>query len=220
MGGFLEVMLALKIDKNMILTRNTETKDFWFSPRPALRDFMRRCKPDFTFTSIQIVQDYASALHVDGNNLGPSYILALGDYDGGELYLHGVGKVNIKNVWYCFDGHIPHLTCPIKSGQRLSIIFYTLQKYTLKPPEQIDELKRWGVNRCDVVVCHYCREKTCVLCEEGWNSCTEYHSCWAQRLCNPCEEGKMHRSEDDIGMRMKDYPPKADRLRVAKAQLS
>ena len=30
-------------------------------------------------------KDYLSALHVDKNNMGPSYIVGLGDYVGGTL---------------------------------------------------------------------------------------------------------------------------------------
>ena len=52
-----------------------------------------------------------------------------GDYEGEELYVHGVGKLCIKSTWYEFDGRNPHLTCPITSGSRYSLIFYTNQKY-------------------------------------------------------------------------------------------
>jgi hypothetical protein len=31
-------------------------------------------RQDFYFTSIQLNMDYASAMHIDKNNLGPSYI--------------------------------------------------------------------------------------------------------------------------------------------------
>ena len=69
LDGFWKSCWHSKSIKIWYVQETREKKDFWFSPRPALRDFMRRCKPDFTFTSIQIVQDYASRLHVDGNNL-------------------------------------------------------------------------------------------------------------------------------------------------------
>ena len=33
----------------------------------------------------QVNKNYETALHVDGNNMGPSYIVGLGDYDGGQV---------------------------------------------------------------------------------------------------------------------------------------
>merc|ERR1711879_753605 len=40
------------------------------------------------WTTIQCNKNYAAKLHVDHNNTGPSAIIALGDYDGGELWLY------------------------------------------------------------------------------------------------------------------------------------
>jgi hypothetical protein len=36
-------------------------------------------------------KNYETALHVDGNNMGPSYIVGLGDYDGGQVRVRGFG---------------------------------------------------------------------------------------------------------------------------------
>lgn len=38
--------------------------------------------------SIQRDKGYAASLHTDANNEGPSYILRLGEYTGGELLLY------------------------------------------------------------------------------------------------------------------------------------
>jgi len=43
--------------------------------------------PDFPYTTIQFNKNYASKMHVDGNNEGPSYICGFGDYTGGELWI-------------------------------------------------------------------------------------------------------------------------------------
>lgn len=94
-----------------------------------LCELLRHCKPDFTFSSVQIVKNFSSALHVDGNNLGPSWIIGLGDYTGGELWVQGEGQQNIKDTWYKFDGNVPHATYPIQSGTRYSAIFYTHKRY-------------------------------------------------------------------------------------------
>jgi len=38
--------------------------------------------PDFPFSSLQINYNYAARKHVDGNNIGPSYIRSLGKHTG------------------------------------------------------------------------------------------------------------------------------------------
>ncbi|CAE8641287.1 unnamed protein product [Polarella glacialis] len=48
---------------------------------------MRQHQPSFAFTSIQVNYGFASREHVDLNNEGPSWIHALGDYEGGELWV-------------------------------------------------------------------------------------------------------------------------------------
>merc|ERR1740129_1241769 len=50
--------------------------------------FMRQHAPRFPFTSIQVNRGFAAREHVDLNNLGPSWIYALGDFEGGELWVH------------------------------------------------------------------------------------------------------------------------------------
>ena len=45
---------------------------------------------DFAFSSIQVNKNYASALHCDLNNKGPSYIVGLGHYTGGALWTEEV----------------------------------------------------------------------------------------------------------------------------------
>jgi hypothetical protein len=71
-------------------------------------------------------RDYASAMHVDKNNLGPSAIVGLGDYHGGRLWGQDIGEVDIQGRWCTFDGNIPHCTRPF-TGTRYSLIFYTQQ---------------------------------------------------------------------------------------------
>ena len=38
----------------------------------------------FHFTSIQLNKNYLSAMHVDKGNAGPSYIVGLGNFEGGN----------------------------------------------------------------------------------------------------------------------------------------
>jgi hypothetical protein len=86
--------------------------------------------PGFAFTSIQVNKNYASMLHVDASNLGPSLAINLGAYSGGELHIDGMGKLDVHNRWQLFDGNLPHLTCPFE-GERYCAIFFSSQSYGL-----------------------------------------------------------------------------------------
>jgi len=87
--------------------------------------FCRAHNPTARFNAITINKDYASALHIDKYNLGPSLIVSLGPYEsGGELWTHDLGAVDARNRFRQFDGNIPHCTIPF-TGRRYSLIFYS-----------------------------------------------------------------------------------------------
>ena len=88
----------------------------------SLCKLARAANPKFTFTTIQVSKSFATALHSDANNLGPSLTTCLGTFSGGHLYVHGIGMVNVHERFYEFNGNVPHLTCPFK-GDRYCIIF-------------------------------------------------------------------------------------------------
>ena len=54
-----------------------------------LLDFYKQAKStketNFFNTTMQLNRNYSARLHVDKNNHGPSYIIALGEYQGGRL---------------------------------------------------------------------------------------------------------------------------------------
>lgn len=106
-------------------------------------DLIRAAKPDFLFTSIQVNKNYASALHVDSGNLGPSLIIGFGDYKRGNVYVHGMGELPVHNQWQLFDGNVPHLTCPFV-GNRYTLIFFTNQSYDLVPPKDVEQMRQLG----------------------------------------------------------------------------
>jgi len=100
--------------------------------RPALTkllvEFGKRHIPDrdFRFNAITINEDLETNLHTDRSNLGPSYIIALGDFvGGGELWAHDRGLLDAKHKFQKFDGNVPHKTMPWKSGGRYVLIYYT-----------------------------------------------------------------------------------------------
>ena len=54
-----------------------------------LLDFYKQAKPtketNFFNTTMQLNRNYSARLHVDKNNHGPSYVIALGEYQGDRL---------------------------------------------------------------------------------------------------------------------------------------
>lgn len=123
----------------------------WPNLTKLLAKFIAQEQPDFRYTTVQLNKDYATKMHVDGNNHGPSYIIGLGDYTGGEVWIldeeNGTVEVEIpctlrgwphlrpgtkalgrledcRNKWLKFDGNRPHMTMPYQ-GSRISVVFFT-----------------------------------------------------------------------------------------------
>lgn len=95
----------------------------------AIQEMMECYHPHFKYTTIQVNKNVLSKPHVDKNNVGESYIVALGDYTGGELVIEGK-EHNIKHRFKKFDGTKGHWVTPFK-GTRYSLVFFT---HTFKPP--------------------------------------------------------------------------------------
>merc|ERR1711924_396327 len=133
----------------------------------VLTRFLAQSHPDFRYTTIQLNKDYSARLHVDGNNYGPSFIMAMGKYTGGELWIHDeaagdyelevkeplrgyphlkVGcKVrgrlhDINGKWLHFDGTISHMALPFH-GNRFSIVYFSRKRFETMKPELIQVLE-------------------------------------------------------------------------------
>ena len=114
---------------------------------------MRHTDPEFQFTSIQINSNYTARPHVDRNNAGCSYVVGVGDYTGGSIWVHddrgsdwhtmedgtATGRyqrgksypgtyMDVHNKFRKFDGTRLHYTTPF-SGNRITVIFYLSSKY-------------------------------------------------------------------------------------------
>ena len=91
--------------------------------------YKKKHDPKFKFKSIQYNKSHRTAYHVDGKNVGESYIIGLGNYTGGEVVVYDEDgknpkKHNIKNKFLKFNGSIyPHETAPFK-GERFTLVFY------------------------------------------------------------------------------------------------
>lgn len=91
----------------------------------------RRELPSFEFTSIQVNKDCAAALHVDSNDAGSSYIIGLGKYVGGQLWIGDgppLGRlVDLRGRWCYLDGNLPHRVLPFR-GRRYTVVFFSRVK--------------------------------------------------------------------------------------------
>lgn len=103
----------------------------WSWKRPylykLLLDFAQKYV-SIPFTSITVNQSYPCAPHKDKNNVGDSFLIAFGDYYGGELKIHEgelEGDHNIFRKPIVADfSKITHSVLPFV-GERFSLVFYT-----------------------------------------------------------------------------------------------
>eukprot|EP00929_Paragymnodinium_shiwhaense_P109300 TRINITY_DN7570_c0_g2_i1.p1 TRINITY_DN7570_c0_g2~~TRINITY_DN7570_c0_g2_i1.p1 ORF type:complete len:730 (+),score=207.93 TRINITY_DN7570_c0_g2_i1:69-2258(+) len=109
-----------------------------------LCDLAKRLQPDHTFTSIQVVRNYASSLHVDAGNLGPSLIVATGDYEGGKLWTPTQGLQCIRHRQLVFDGNEPHAVSKWTGTSRYSIIWFTLSRYEEAAKDDLQKMRAMG----------------------------------------------------------------------------
>lgn len=114
---------------------------------------------EFTFTSVNINKNYAGRLHRDGNNVGPSFIKAFGDFKQGELnYWPSDDKkgpleelkakdkvtVNLKDNLLLFDGNRGHYVNPFK-GNRFSLVFFSIRTWNKIPKKDAKEARDCGI---------------------------------------------------------------------------
>jgi len=129
----------------------------------------RAALPEFPFSSLQVNYNYAAKKHVDGNNIGPSYIVSLGEHEGGELWVAdtfvekatddggtvlrgggGESVVNCHRKWSLFDGNSEHYTMPYRPREgaakatRISIVAFTHSSYNKLDAETAADLKEAG----------------------------------------------------------------------------
>ena len=88
--------------------------------------------PDFKCTSIQFNKNYQIVKHIDGRNVGDSYIIALGDYSGGELIVYDENDkptyIDINHKFYKFNGSKYYHEVADFIGDRISIVFFILSE--------------------------------------------------------------------------------------------
>ena len=108
-----------------------------YSRNSWLRPYLYKLLLDFgkhithPYTSITVNQNYKASPHRDKGNVGPSTVVAFGEYEGGELEIYEGEK---KGVWDV--KHKPVVTDFSKAlhsvrdftGNRYSLVYYTAKK--------------------------------------------------------------------------------------------
>jgi len=97
------------------------------------KKLMKMHDSKFKFTTIQYNKNMRAARHVDGRNVGVSYIVGLGTYTGGELIVYDNDKKPTNPVkndlhkhFYSFNGSkFLHEVAPFK-GERYTIVFFKI----------------------------------------------------------------------------------------------
>jgi hypothetical protein len=142
-------------NKTITTTNNTTTGECSRKARVAakkLRHYQRlwdlatqameSVDPDYAkaFSALAVTQSFVGSPHIDKQNTGPFYGLAVGDFDDGtggvcvEVDAHTVAHVNTKSRLGKVDGRYPHWVAPYDSTrERYSLIFYITWQDYLKP---------------------------------------------------------------------------------------
>jgi len=113
---------------------------------------------EFVCTSININKNYAGKLHRDGNNVGPSFIKAFGEFTGGELnyfpednrscnlevlqaeHADKSSAFDVSKGLFMFDGKRAHFVNDFQ-GERFTLVFFTCPRYERITDENMEYMK-------------------------------------------------------------------------------
>ena len=111
---------------------------------------------DISFNAITVNQNYKAGPHRDKGNVGVSYLVAFGNYTGGQLrILEGDSKgdwdIRAKPIVESFGDKL-HEVLEF-SGNRISLVFYTLKNAPqLPPPSVVQQDGVWRFKRGEEII--------------------------------------------------------------------
>jgi hypothetical protein len=94
-----------------------------------VRDLAAEEVPDFSYTTIVINKNVVTNPHKDKYNVGPTLLLGLGNFRGGDLVVSGQSFKISCHRWLYFWGKDEHYNTPLTYGSK-----YTITLFTLLPP--------------------------------------------------------------------------------------
>ena len=115
----------------------TKCRDLYPELNDIFIEFTKKYIPEFKWTQVQLNKNFQSPPHFDAANIGESYILGLGDYTKGRLFMEVessftdepmIRKENIKNRLFCFNGSKYKHWTEDYEGNRYSVVFFNNNK--------------------------------------------------------------------------------------------
>ena len=185
-------------------------------PRLArlLAEFGDKILPEgFPFASIQLNYAYASAMHTDKSNDGPSAIIALGEFTGGELWTADRGVLPCRNELRLFNGNQPHCTLPFK-GERYSLIYFSSSGHDRMAPKDVQQCEALGFCRLPTApLSHVYRPAEFATPHKEFEYTFGYHVCSAasvvsRRRVDGVRDTKTNTGHDRGTLRLRRVLPK------------
>lgn len=117
-----------RITKKYVTSRLTHKYPEIFE---MLTDISTKYFPEYGFNSIHVNKNVVCTPHLDINNIGPSIIFSIGNYEGCNLMITQNGittEINTREHAVLFEGnkHI-HYNTPLLSGTKYSFVFFKTQ---------------------------------------------------------------------------------------------
>jgi hypothetical protein len=109
---------------------------------------------DISWNAVTVNMNYKIAPHYDKHNVGDSYLVAFGDYTGGELEIHEGPHLGFKNIRHnpikLNFSEVLHSVRPFE-GHRISLVYYwyDLRGVVLPPCDVRNEDGKWYFYRGD-----------------------------------------------------------------------
>ena len=113
-----------------------------------LHTFMSLHNDEFTFNAIQLNKNIETKPHLDKNNIGDSYCIGLGNFEGGGINIWNGKDVSKsptpfrnRRKWLRYDGAKNiHSSIPTTEGIRYAIIFFTTCPRSFYPIDRLHPL--------------------------------------------------------------------------------
>ena len=91
-------------------------------------DKVRAMLPGAWINRVSISRNHAATEHSDGANVGISWTMMLGDFEGGRLCVEGKPPFSARKTWLPYQGFVRHWVEPILSGVRWSVTAFYLDE--------------------------------------------------------------------------------------------
>ena len=122
-------------------------------------DFGAKYVTDISWNAITVNVNYKAAPHRDRGNVGPSFLVGCGDYEGGWLKIEEegqdppLGSYDIRHKPLVADfSKVLHSVAPW-TGHRVSLVFYQLRNTPpLPPPAVVHQEGKWLFKRGEEVI--------------------------------------------------------------------